>query len=510
MPGIWITNRQVKLYMQSRKKGLIQMAAAAKSGISERSGRAMEQDSRLVPGANRGCIKTRPDPFLPIWENELVPMLERLPLLQPMTLLEYVQEKYKDDNGNLLYPDSVLRTLQRRVKNWKAVQGPQREVMFRQVHAPGRLGLSDFTHLKGIIITLQGQPLEHLLYHFRLAFSHWSHVKVILGGESYTALAEGLQEGLWRLGGSPLEHRTDSLSAAFKNVIQETPADLTLRYETLCQHYAMLPTRNNLGVKHENGSVESAHGHIKRRIKQALLLRGSSDFVSLEAYQDFMDSVVNQHNRRNASAIKVEREKLQGLPCNKTVDYTEICATVSRSSTIDVRRATYTVPSQLQGEVLRKRLYHDRLDCYIGAKHVCNLVRVYAVGKMTRARQINYRHVIHSLIKKPQAFRHSQLRDDLLPTQVYQLIWQAINTTLEAKQACKLMVGLLHLAATEECEQALGEAVMQCVTQQKALRLTDFQNQFKKNKAPPLLEIVQHPLQSYDQLLASTVEVAHG
>ncbi len=510
MPGIWITTRQVELYMQSRKAGFIQVASAAKSGISERSEREIEHGTRQQPGATRNTIKTRPDPFCLVWENELAPMLERLPMLQPITILEYLQEKHVDQNGHPLFPDNLLRTLQRRVKAWKAVYGPKKEVMFRQEHIPGRLGLSDFTKLKNIVITIQGQSLEHLLYHFRLSFSHWSHVKVILGGESYTALAEGLQEGLWRLGGSPVEHRTDSLSAAFKNLIQDAQDDLTIRYEELCQHYHMKPTRNNPGVKHENGSVESPHGHIKRRIKQALLLRGSSDFKSVETYQDFIDAVTNQHNRRNAKAITVEREKLQALPGNKTIDYTDVCATVSSSSTIDVRRATYTVPSQLQHEVLRVRLYHDRLDCYLGAKQVCQLARVYSAGNMTRARQINYRHVIHSLVKKPQAFRYSQMRDDLLPTAIYRQIWNTVNNTMDAKLACKFIVGLLHLAATEDCEHALGDAVMQCIAQNQSLRLTDFQSQFKKNITPPIVNIVQHALKSYDQLSAIHQEVAHG
>jgi hypothetical protein len=510
MPGIWIERQQVELYMQSRKDGLIQITSAAKAGISERSGRNIEHGLRPPPGLARRSLRTRPDPFLAVWDGELVPMLEQLPMLQPITILEYLQEKYVDNDRNPLYPDKLLRTLQRRVKIWKAVYGPKREVMFRQEHVPGRLGLSDFTKLKKIIITIRAQPLIHLLYHFRLAFSHWSHVKVILGGESYTALAEGLQEGLWRLGGSPLEHRTDSLSAAFKNLTHDEKDDLTTRYDELCQHYHMQPTRNNPGVKHENGSIESSHGHIKRRIKQALLLRGSCDFVSVEAYQDFIDSVVNQHNRRNAKAISVERDKLQALPCDKTIDYTEVCATVSSSSTIDVRRATYTVPSQLQNEVLRIRLYHDRLECYLGAKQVCKLVRVYPTGTKTRARQINYHHVIHSLVKKPQAFRYSQIRDDLLPTAIYRQIWDIADNSMDKKLSCKFIVGLLHLAATENCEQALGEAVMQCIAKKIPLRLIEFQNKFKKNISPPLLAIVQHELKSYDLLYQLHQEVSHG
>jgi hypothetical protein len=403
----------------------------------------------------------------------------------------------------------MLRTLQRRVKKWKAIEGPKKEVMFRQEHIPGRLGLSDFTRLKEVAITIQGQAVDHLLYHFRLAFSHWSHVKVVLGGESYTALAEGLQESMWRLGGSPLEHRTDSLSAAFKNLTRDEQADLTTGYEQLCRHYQMKPTRNNRGAKHENGSVESPHGHLKRRIKQALLLRNSCDFVSIEAYQDFIDGVVNQHNRRNAKAIQVERDRLQSLPQDKTVDYTEVCATVTRSSTIDVRRATYTVPSQLQNEVLRVRLYHDRLECYLGARLVCKLARVYPTGKKTRARQIDYRHVIHSLVKKPQAFRYSQLREDLLPTEVYRQIWKVANTSMEAKLACKFIVGLLYLAATENCEYELGEAVMRSIKQKQALRLTDFQSQFRKKSTLSYFPVAQHELKSYD-ILTEHREVIHG
>jgi transposase InsO family protein len=510
MPGIWITKRQVKLYMQVRNEGLIQLSASAKVGISERSGRNIERGIRAAPRGNRSGVRTRPDPFLAVWESELLPMLVDLPMLQPITLLEYLQEKHVDESGTPLYPDSLLRTLQRRIKTWKAIEGPKKEVIFRQTHLPGRLGLSDFTQLKKVTITVNGEPLEHLLYHFRLAYSGWSHIKVVLGGESYTALAEGLQEALWRLGGSPLEHRTDSLSAAFKNLTEEAKADFTQRYEQFCQHYRMEATRNNRGVSHENGSIESPHGHLKRRIQQALLLRGSHDFASLCAYQAFMDTVVHQHNRRNAKAMTVERDKLQPLPCDKTMDYIEVCTVVSGSSTIDVRRVTYTVPSQLQNEVLRTRLYHDRLECYLGSRAVCQLARVYPTGKMRRARQINYRHVIHSLVKKPQAFRYSQLREDLLPSPVYQKIWQVVNEGMEARSACKFIVGLLHLAATEDCEQALGEAVLQSIAQKRLLKLYDFQNQFKKRVTPPSVAIEHTSLESYAHWALRGQEVSYG
>jgi len=215
--------------------------------------------------------------------------------------------------------------------------------MFRQVQEPGRQGLSDFTKLKGVMVTIAGEPLEHRLYHFRLAYSSWSHLTVVLGGESFSALAEGLQEALWRLGGAPLEHRTDSLSAAFKNLSVEVQRDLTECYEALCAHYGMAATRNNRGVSHENGAVESPHGHIKRRIAQALLLRGSADFATVEEYRQWLDALVGRFNRRCSEALAVERGELQALPARRTTDYSEQVVSVTTSSTIEVKRVLYSV-----------------------------------------------------------------------------------------------------------------------------------------------------------------------
>jgi hypothetical protein len=137
---------------------------------------------------------------------------------------------------------------------------------------------ADFTDMNGLGVTIGGVPLLHRIYHFRLAFSGFAHAHVVLGGESFVALAEGLQNALWALGGVPEQHRSDSLSAAFRNVDRDMQEDLTRRYEELCAHYDMAPTRNNPGVAHENGSIESPHGHLKKVLTDELLLRGSRDF----------------------------------------------------------------------------------------------------------------------------------------------------------------------------------------------------------------------------------------
>jgi hypothetical protein len=494
MPGKHITKKQVEIYMQSRKYGFIQKIASAKAGISERSGRAIEHGKRK-PYRMRNW-RTRPDPFSGIFETELMPLLVTTPDLSPITLLEYLQEQYPNK-----YPDYLLRTLQRRVKKWKCLYGPEKEVMFRQTHEPGRLALSDFTELKNIVVTIQGKESNHLLYHFRLAYSHWSYMKIILGGESFTALTEGLQEALWRLGGAPYEHRTDSLSAAFKNLSVNQEEDLTKKYKDFCSHYNMKPSRNNVGESHENGSVEAPHGHLKRRIHQALLLRGNNDFNSVDEYQKFIEKVVSQHNNRNAKPINIEKENLQLLPIYKTTDYTELCARVTSSSTINVRNVTYTVPSRLEGEMLRIHLYDNQLQCYLGSDLVITLPRVHAKGTR-RSRLVNYKHVIGSLIKKPQAFLYSQIRDDLLPNENYKEIWKYATNTMPSKMACKFIVGLLYLAAEKNCEAELATEVLNSIDKGLNINLRMIQNKYSPPKADiPLVEVNQHLINDYNELL---------
>ena len=274
MPGKRITDQQIRLYMNERKQGHTQIAAAAKAAIAERTARRIDTGQLTTEVTEKRHWRTRKDPLTDVWAQVLVPLLENNPALLPATLFDYLCDNYPGR-----YDNKILRTLQRRIKSWKAKYGPAKDVMFRQIKVPGRLGLSDFTWLKDATITLDGVVFKHLLYHYRLAFSGWCYVKVNCGGESYTALSTGLQNAFWRSGGVPLEHRTDSLSAAYIN--QAEKEKLTERYQDLCRHYGVNATRNTPGLSHENGAIESPHGHLKRRICQALLLRGSDDFKSL-------------------------------------------------------------------------------------------------------------------------------------------------------------------------------------------------------------------------------------
>ena len=296
MPGKPVNDQQVRVYMRDRHIHT-QRTAAARAGFSERTARRIDADPRPPSERKATRVRTVPDPLAEVWESELLPILERGPAVQAITLLHHLQTTHPD-----AFPDDrVRRTLERRVRTWRALHGPHKDIVFRQTPEPGRMALSDFTDAGGLEVTIAGAPFPHRLYHFVLAYSRWEHVGVVQGGESFTALAENLQNALWSLGGVPKEHRTDSLSAAFRNLSREQAEDVTRRYDAFCAHYRMTASRNNRGAAHENGAVEAQHGHLKTALDQALILRGSRDFASLAAYRRFIDQCVA---RRNARAVR--------------------------------------------------------------------------------------------------------------------------------------------------------------------------------------------------------------
>jgi len=496
-----ITQQQVRIYMSARNKEHTQATASAKAGISERSGRRIEKFEVTIEDNPKRHWRTRIDPFSEVWESEVVPMLEKHFELQPLTLFDHLNKTYPGK-----YQNSNLRTFQRRVKAWKALNGPGKEVMFLQKQIPGRMGLSDFTTLKRVTITINGEPLKHLLYHFRLIYSGWCHVKVILGGESFTALSEGFQDALWRLGGVPCEHRTDSLSAGFKNLTKDAKEDSTSRYNELYRHYGVVPTRNNRGKGHENGGVESPHGHLKNRIRQALLIRNSVDFDSVASYQQWINAIVRDINIRNRDKVAEERKYLNPLPLQRTVDYTEDVVGVSTTSTILVKRVLYTVPSRLIGEKLRIHIYHDRIEAYLGTAHTQTLSREFSPGKNLRGRCIKYRHVIGSLERKPQAFRYSQIRDDLLPNDDYRLLWERFDRELDPRAACKMIVGGLSLANRADCEDELGHYILNKMKTGCIPTLLQLQNRFEKKKvAIPDIDVTVISGEDYNILLSSSL-----
>ncbi len=495
MPGKHITKQQIRLYMNNKNKGQLQQTSAAKAGISVRSAHRIDRGKTGSQAKTRSG-RTRKDPLVSVWESELVPLLQQVPGLLPMTLFEWLTDKYPGQ-----YSASIKRTLQRRVKQYKALNGSPKEVMFRQNKQPGQLGLSDFTTLKRVHITINGEPFKHILYHYRLAYSGWSYIKVILGGESFEALSTGLQNAFYLSGGVPIEHRTDSLSAAYNN--RHEKQKLTDRYKQLSHYYKFKGSRNNPGKSHENGAIESPHGHFKRRLEQALLLRRGNDFNSVDDYQSFIDQVIAKKNKGVLNLL--QQENLMPLPKGRTHDYGEHYMKVTSSSTISIRRVTYSVPSRLIGTRICVHLFDDKLKIYCGHVHTLTIKRVY-VTSSKRGRCIDYRHLIDSLVRKPQAFRSFTMRDELLPDQDYKNIWAMIDQRYEAKLACKLIVKLLALACRYDCQDALGRYVLNRMENGQNISIEQCQQRFGfPIKSIPNLQAQQHPLSEYDQLLSKAV-----
>ena len=492
MSGIQITTQQVKLYMYYRNKSS-QVKAASKAGISERSARRIDSGRHGTSKPPRN-YRTRKDPFDGLFEQYLVPLLKDTPQLQPITLLDVLDEKAPGK-----FDSSHLRTLQRKVKRWRATEGPALDVIFRQKHMPGKMGISDYTWMNELNITLAGEEFKHKLYHYRLVFSGWTYAQVILGGESFESLSSGLQNAFWLSGGVPETHRTDSLSAAFNNHYEEEK--LTERYQKLCNHYSVSATRNNKGVAHENGAIESPNRHLKRKIDQQLLLRGSRDFAKLDDYICFIDAIVSKINRQSKTRFNEERAHLAPLPSRRTNDFSELFAKVTSSSTITVKRIIYTVPSRLIGQRLLVHIYDERLDVYFGHELTLKLDRAYA-QKYSRANSVNYKHIIHSLAKKPNAFKYSQLRDDIIPQGDFTLLWKDLTKEKVTDKDCRYMVDLLLLAANYECEQALARYVLDALHSGKRVSIEKCKNLF----GPCIIDIPtiisqQHHLNSYDNLL---------
>lgn len=494
MPGRHVTDHQMRLFMKHRTNAPVRVAAA-RAGFSTATGYRIAQDPRLPSEKRTPRERRRPDPLAVVFDAEVVPMLEASPGLRPVAIFEELMRRHPELGAG------VRRTLERRIRQWRALHGPEREVIFRQTHEPGRLGFSDFTGMTDIGVTVAGAPLAHRLYHFRLAFSGFEHADVVLGGESFVALAAGMQDALWALGGAPREHRSDSLSAAFHNLSPEVEEDWTARYAGLCGHYGMAASRNNRGLAHENGVIESAHGHLKRAVEDALLLRGSRDFDTIADYRRFVDELVGRRNARNRRRIDAERAVLRPLPPRRVEDGEEAMVTVTSSGGFMLRRVFYSVPSRLIGHRLRVRIHDDRLEVFLGGTHLMTLPRGRGYGDRRRAHVVDYRHVIHALRAKPMALPGLVYRDQLFPRDAYRRLYDAAMAALPEKAACRLVVEALALAHERGCEADLAVAID---ARLDAGVMPDFA-ELRARFAPPPgalpeVTVILTPLSAYDAL----------
>jgi hypothetical protein len=489
----------MRLFMKFRQTHTTAVAAA-KASISTATAYRIEKDARLPSQRKVSRQRRRPDPLADIFDAEIVPLLKAAPAIRPVAIFEEMLRRHPELGAG------IRRTIERRVRSWRAIHGEEQEVIFRQTHEPGRLGLSDFTDMASAGVTIAGQPLDHRLYHFRLAYSGFEHAHVVLGGESFVALAEGLQNALWSLGGVPREHRSDSLSAAFRNLDRDARTDLTRRYEDLVAHYGMTATRNNAGIAHENGSIEGPHGHLKRAINDALLMRGSSDFDDLAAYRRFVDEIVSRCNVRHSKRIDIERAELQELPVRRTSDYEEVTVRVTSSGGFTLRKVFYTVPSRLIGHRLRVRLFDDRLDIFIGGTQLMILPRGRASPSGKHDQVVNYRHVIHSLRRKPMALLNLVYRDRLFPREAYRRTFDMLMDRLPERQACRTMVELLALAHERGCESELADQLDASLQVRRLPDMVALRERFAPDPSRlPNVVVRLAPLNAYEALIGASL-----
>lgn len=500
MPGRHVTDHQMRLFMKHRQTDPMPVAAA-RAGFSVATAYRIAGDPRPPSEKRIPRGRRRPDPLADVFDAEVVPMLEAGPGLRPIAILEELLRRHPELGAG------VRRTLERRIRQWRALHGPERELIFRQVHEPGRMGLSDFTDLSGLGVTIAGVPLSHRLYHFRLVFSGFEHGHVVLHGESFVALAAGLQDALWSLGGVPAEHRTDSLSAAFRNLEPEVAGDWTTRYDALCGHYGMAASRNNRGVAHENGAIEASHGHLKSAIEDALLLRGSRDFDTLADYRAFVDALVGRRNARNRKRIDAERAVLRPLPARRVEDGEQTMVTVTSSGGFMLRNVFYTVPSRLIGHRLRVRLHDDRVEVFLGGTHITTLPRGRGYGADRRGHVVDYRHVIHSLRAKPGALPGLVYRDQLFPREAYRRLYDAAMEALPERVACKLVVGALAIAHERGVEADLAALIDVVLDTGGLPTLADLTARFAPDPgALPEVTVTLTSLGAYDILTAAATD----
>jgi len=442
-----ITNGRVKELRTLLGLGRTLSDSARMAEMSEKTARKYRDDEGLLSQQTSDRrYRTRNDPFADVW-NKVQQRLELEPRLKAKTLFEWLQQTHEAQ-----FPDSTRRTFERRVSQWRSLHGPGKTIFFDQQHHPGRLAASDFTVCNELGVKIAGQRFDHTFFHCVLTYSNVESVSLCFS-ESFESLSAGIQKSFWEFGGVPQRHRSDSLAAAVRN--HTSRRELTERYAALMSYYNCDAERTNARCANENGDVESSNGHLKDRIDQALLLRGSRTFETREAYVAFVEELIKRANDNRRKKFLEDLAHLNRLP-DQRLDTDDIIKgiRVSRSSTINVRTNTYSVPSRLIGQLVDLRIGAEQITVTHHGHLIQAMPRI--VGKNQSA--INYRHIIDSLVRKPGAFASYQYREEMFPTSGFRMAWDSLRAAHSEKVADKMYVQILELAA-HESQDAVADAL---------------------------------------------------
>jgi hypothetical protein len=489
-----VTDKQVRRLLSLEKTELNREVAAAKAGMDAKTARKYRKLGKLpgeLPARKRW--RTREDPFAGEWE-ELRGMLEVNAGLEAKTLFEFLQRRHPGR-----FADGQLRTLQRRVKQWRASEGPSQEVFFRQQHHPGRLSASDFTHMTELGVTIQGQSFAHLIYHFVLTYSNWESGTVCFS-ESFECLSEGFQNAVWELGKVPHRHRTDRMSTAVNNM--SSPEEFSGRYAALLHYYGVEGEKIRARQAHENGDVEQRHYRFKRALDQELMLRGSRDFDRVEDYQQFVKQLLERLNSGRKQRLIEELSAMKELPERRLESYKRERVKVDSGSLVYADRNVYSVPSRLIGEVVEARLYMDHVEIWYAQRMVEQMPRL----RGRQRHRVDYRHVIDWLVRKPGAFENYRYRDDLFPTSRFRMVWDELQEKLGIK-ASKEYLGILELAA-KESEAKVDEALRRLLEKGETVTVEAVREALEVENLAPLREVTVAAvdLSLYEELCAGEVQ----
>ena len=435
--------------------------SALKSAMSENTARRYRDGAPPKGTREPRTYRTRPDPFKAVW-GDIEKMLEVAPGLEAKTIFERLLER-----PDASFTEGQLRTLQRKIRQWRAQHGPHKEVMFPQEHRPGEYAQSDFTSMNDLEISIGSEPFEHLVYHFVLPYSRWE-TGMVCFSESYETLIGGFQRAVAELGRVPHKHRTDNLSAATHD-LKDGGREFNERYLGAMAHYGVEADRNTPGRAHENGSVEQAHHRFKRAVEQALLVRGTRDFANRASYEAFLREIFAGRNKRR-TALGDDLREMKELPPMRIEDFRRERVMVTRFSTVRAGENTYSVSSRLIGEQVDLRLYAETIEVWHGERLVATMERQRGRGNVT----IDYRHVIWSLVRKPGAFARYRYREALFPTLTFRRAYDALEERLGSRADVEY-VRILHLAASTSetavdgaLEELLGRSELRDYAQVRA------------------------------------------
>lgn len=444
--------------------------------------------------------RTRTDPLEAVWPKARL-MLQDAPELEAKSLFEYFLNQPESE-----LKTSHLRTFQRRVQYWRAIEGPEKEVYFAQKRRPGELMQLDWTYAKELQVTILGDLLDHLFCHCVLPYSNWQWATRCLS-ESFLSLVSGLQAALRRLGRCPPYLGTDNSSAATHHLTYHPrqPRDFNSDYLEVCTHYDFSPITINVGCPHEQGDVESQNGHLKRRLHQHLLLRGSRDFGSLEDYDFFVQEVLNQANAQRQDLLEEELKAMRPLPGSWLAEYREYTPRVSSHSTIRVKKNAYSVPSRLIGHRVKVLLHESELKVYLGRQWVATLPRI----RGDRGALIDFRHVIDPLLRKPGAFLNYQHREQLYPSAVYRAAFDQL-VQLHGQQSGVIEYLQVLKVAADHSVHGVESVLSEVLKQPAKWRALEVRDQVApRAKVVVELQELAPDLTSYDLLLGKEAADVH-